>query len=136
MAEHGPQRSHQAGNPQVPAGTKWRHHAEMLQGGRRKISWPGRWHILAWPAMGLQHPTTISRTETTNGSDHMSTKRPTGHPGATHRRSSIICTHRQSMGHDLPGTTFPGGSSPFPNCFENEQLYFKGWMMMDESDQK
>ena len=32
--------------------------------------------------------------------------------------------------------TWPAGSSPFSNCFENEQLYFKGWMMMDESDQK
>ena len=91
---------------------------------------------LAYLGMACNGPTTISRTETTNGSDHMSTKHqglPLGQP----LRSSIICTDRQSMGHDLH-CGHPGRSRqdlPPSHCFENKQLYFKGWMMMDESDQ-
>ena len=136
MAEHDPQRS--PFRPEIHIPGSWNQVAPPCWNAPGWVKEDLLARTLAYLGMACNGPTTISRTETTNGSDHMSTKHE-GHPGAT--LAKLHHLHRSPEHGTWPALRHCGHHGPSrqdlppSRCFENDQLYFKGWMMMDESDQ-
>ena len=136
MAEHDPQRS--PFRPEIHIPGSWNQVAPPCWNAPGWVKEDLLARTLAYLGMACNGPTTISRTETTNGSDHMSTKHQ-GHPGATLAKLHHLHDGPIARAWDMTCTaalrapwTFPAGSSPFPLLWKWSALFQRldddGWI--------